>query len=89
MSTKHTKRLYIVLDDNGTPLSLGGCNKDTPAAGVLLADGPISLLTYSSARRAIQRSRRYADSKGFRWGLSNCRIVSVTTTRPKLRRSKP
>jgi hypothetical protein len=88
MSTKHTKRLYIVLDDHGTPLSLGGYG-DTPAAGVLLVGGPISLLTYSSARRAIQRSRRYADSKGFRWGLSNCRIVSVTTTRPKLRRSKP
>ena len=84
---KPQKPLYIVIDNNGRPMSLAHYD-DTPPGGVLLFSDAVSLLTSSAAHRAIKRTQLYADLKGFRWEVSGCRIVRTTTDRPKRRRRK-
>lgn len=57
---------YIV-SDKYQPCSI--CHyADTPRGGVLAHGGPVTVFTYSAARRAIDRTVAYATSMGFLWG---------------------
>lgn len=71
---------YIVTCDD-KPMSLGHYD-NTPKAGVLTFGGDYAsgFKSYASARRAVTRSRAYAENNGLPWNLREswrCKILRV------------
>lgn len=66
---------YIVLDEKGKPLTKG----DYEDVKNILVHGDIASVfdSYSTARDAIARSKRYADANGFPWRVEKFKIMRV------------
>jgi hypothetical protein len=53
-----------------------GHYNDTPRGGVLLrANGRVTAMPYSTAVRAMERTARYANERGFKWRTSEQRLI--------------
>ncbi len=68
---------YICVNSEGCPLKLAPAN-DTPKAGVLWI-GDIATLfnSYSSAYRAIRRTRQYEKHKKYHWHTWGFRVMRL------------
>ncbi len=60
-----SRRRYIVVDKTG-PLQRGHYD-DTPNGGILVRGDHVTMFSYCSARRIIDRTNKYADKKGYSW----------------------
>jgi hypothetical protein len=66
---------YIVVDDKGKPLMKGDYDD---AMNLLVHGDTVSVFnSYSTARDAIDRSRKYAEARGFPWRVDGFRIMRV------------
>lgn len=75
-------RRYIVMTDFCNPArACELCRLDgIPRGGVLMLGDAATVFPYTSARRAIERTKRYADSQGFDWGTkTNHWLVLLAT----------
>lgn len=67
----------IVVDEDRIPLQLGHYN-DTPRAGVLVSGNEVTVFqNRRQARRAIERTRRYAERDQLPWGAERFRVWNV------------
>lgn len=70
--TKRKKHQYIVIGEHG-PMCLCRdlCDRDEPRGGVLMGGSPVTVFpNWHAANRAIQRSKVYADMKGYtQWNV--------------------